>query len=107
MTLSDLDLEARLRDLGARADEIAPAPVDLADRVRNRHRVLRRREIGLVAAGLAAVLVLVVGPVVASTVAARPDRTHRRLRRRPGPCPHWPNCPPAVRWRGTPDGYAA
>jgi hypothetical protein len=53
------------------------------------------------------VLVLLVGPVVASTVAARPDRTHRRLRRRPGPCPHWPNCPPAVRWRGTPDGYAA
>jgi hypothetical protein len=75
VTISDHDLEARLRDLGTRAADIAPAPVDLADRVRDRHRALRRRNIGL-AAGLAAVLVFIGIPVIASTTAAESDRTH-------------------------------
>jgi hypothetical protein len=75
MTLSDIDLEARLRrDLRARADEAPPAPRDLADTTRSRHRALRRREIGLAGAALAAVLVFVGVPVVASTFAAGPDR---------------------------------
>ena len=75
MTLSDTDLEARLRrDLRAAGDAVPPAPHDLADVTRRRHRVLRRRQIGLTAAAVAAVLVLVGVPVVASTFAADPDR---------------------------------
>src|SRR5687768_17121182 len=75
MTLSDTDLETRLRrDLRARADDAPPAPRDLARLTRERHRTLRRREYGLAAAAVAAVLVLVGVPVVASTFAADPDR---------------------------------
>ena len=51
MTLSDTDLEARLRrDLRARrADAAPPAPHDLAEATRRRHRTLRRREYRLAA----------------------------------------------------------
>jgi hypothetical protein len=68
MTISDTDLEHRLRDLRLRADEIAPAPFDLAERIRERHRVERRRRIALTAAGIAAALVVVGMPTVASGV---------------------------------------
>ena len=75
MTLSDTDLEARLRrDLQARADAAAPAPRDLAELTRARHRSLRRRELGLVAAGVAAALVLVGVPVLSASLTADPDR---------------------------------
>src|SRR4051812_18421800 len=66
MTISDADLEHRLRDLRLRADEITPAPFDLAERTRDRHRADRRRRIALTAVGLAATLVLVGLPTVAS-----------------------------------------
>jgi hypothetical protein len=75
VTLSDLDLEAQLRGLRARADEVPPAPADLAERVRNRHRALRRRELGLAAAAIAAVLVVVGVPVLDSTFSADGERT--------------------------------
>jgi hypothetical protein len=72
MTISDADLEHRLRDLRLRAEEIAPAPFDLAERIRERHRVERRRRIALtatgIAAGIAAALVVVGIPTVASGV---------------------------------------
>jgi hypothetical protein len=69
VTISDFEIETRLRDLGARTASL-DVPHDLAERTRQRHRSLRRREFGLVAAGLAAALVLVGVPVVASTIAA-------------------------------------
>ena len=69
MTLSDTDLEARLRrDLRSAGDAAPPAPRDLAEATRRRHRTLRRREIGWGAVAVAAVLVLVGVPVVASSV---------------------------------------
>jgi hypothetical protein len=75
MRWSDTDLEARLRrDLRAAGDAVPPAPHDLADATRRRHRVLRRRQVGLTAAAVAAVLVLVGVPVVASTFTADSDR---------------------------------
>ncbi len=75
MTLSDPDLEARLRrDLRARGEDVPPAPADLAEATRRRHRTLRRREIGLVAAGVAAALVLVGVPAISSTLTADSDR---------------------------------
>jgi hypothetical protein len=70
VTLSDPELETRLRDLRDRADHIAPAPFDLAERTRERFRVERRRRTALAAAGLAAVLVLVGVPVAASGLLA-------------------------------------
>jgi hypothetical protein len=70
VTISDTELEAGLRNLRTRADDIAPPPFDLPELVRDRHRSLRRREFGLAAAALSAVLVLVGVPVVASTIAA-------------------------------------
>ena len=80
MTLSDTDLEARLRrDLRAQGDAVPPAPQDLAEVTRRRHRTLRRREIGWGAAAVAAVLVLVGVPVVASTA----DSTDRGQAARP------------------------
>ena len=66
MTLSDLDLETRLRDQRTRADETPPAPVDLAQRVRERARAQRRRRIALTAAGIAATLVFVGLPTLVS-----------------------------------------
>jgi hypothetical protein len=75
MTLSDTDLEALLRrDLRAQGDAVPPAPPDLAETTRRRHRTLRRRELGWGAAAVAAALVLVGVPVVASTFAADPGR---------------------------------
>jgi hypothetical protein len=76
MTISDSDLEAQLRGFRARADEIPPAPHDLADRVRDRHRTLRRREFGLAAAAVAVVLIVVGVPVLDSTFRADGDRSH-------------------------------
>jgi hypothetical protein len=84
MTLSDTDLEATLRrELHARADEVPPAPRDLAVLTRQRHRTLRRREIGVAGAVLAVVLVFVGVPVIAGTLAdgdrgqtAHPSPTH-------------------------------
>jgi hypothetical protein len=74
MTLSDTDLEARLRrDLQARADAAPPALNDLAELTRARHRSMRRREFGVAGAVLAAVLVFVGVPVVSSTLTADPD----------------------------------
>jgi hypothetical protein len=70
MTLSDTELEATLRrELHARADGVPPAPRDLAVLTRQRHRALRRREIGVAGAVLAAALVFVGVPVVAGTLA--------------------------------------
>jgi hypothetical protein len=70
VTISDAELEAGLRTLRTRADDIAPPPFDLPELVRDRHRSLRRREFGLAAAALVTVLVLVGVPVVSSTIAA-------------------------------------
>jgi hypothetical protein len=75
MTLSDTDLEARLRrDLRARADDLPPAPNDLAELTRRRHRLLRRREYRFAGAALAAAVLLVGVPVVGSTLATDYER---------------------------------
>lgn len=64
MSLSELELEARLRDQRARAAEIPPAPFDLAQRARERAREQRRRRVALTAAGVAAALLFVGLPAV-------------------------------------------
>jgi hypothetical protein len=58
VALSDPDLEARLRALRTWADDMAPAPRDLAATVRSRHRHQRRSRLKLAAAGVAVALVL-------------------------------------------------
>ncbi len=102
MTLSDTDLEARLRhDLRAIADAAPRAPRDLAELTRQRHRLLRRRKHGLAAAALAGALVLVGVPIVTATLG--PTDVGRRRRQRV-PRPRWPastNGPRAVRWPTT------
>jgi hypothetical protein len=65
VTLSDTDLEARLRDLRGLADDVPPAPLDLAELTRARYRVERRRRARLAAVGIAAALVVVGVPAVA------------------------------------------
>ena len=74
MTISDFELETRLRDLSARADDLAPPPRDLVQLTRERFRSERRHRIALGAAAVAAVLVFVGVPVLASTLAADPQR---------------------------------
>ena len=69
MTISDLELEAGLRDLRARADLIAPAPADLAHRTRERYRAQRRARTALAAGGLVAALVVIGVPIANSTLA--------------------------------------
>jgi hypothetical protein len=74
VTLSDLDLETRLRDQRTRAEEIAPPPVDLAQRVRQRAREQRRRRAVLTAAGVTAALVFVGLPALASGLVGEGSR---------------------------------
>ncbi|MGY1630756.1 hypothetical protein ACI784_03470 [Geodermatophilus sp. SYSU D01186] len=63
------DLETRLRQgLHAAADDVPPAPYDLADRVRQRARTQRRARLAVGAAGLVAAAVLVGVPVGAATL---------------------------------------
>lgn len=89
MTLSDTDLVTRLRDQRARADELAPPPVDLAQRVRDRAREQRRRRVALTAAGIAAALVFVGLPALAPGVlddgSRRSDAASPSTRRAPAP----------------------
>jgi hypothetical protein len=66
VTLTDLELETRLRDQRSRTAEIPPPPVDLAQRVRDRAREQHRRRVVLTAAGIAAALVFVGLPTLAS-----------------------------------------
>ena len=74
MTLTDLEIKTRLRDQRIRAGEIAPVPVDLALRVRRLAREQRRRRVALTAAGIAAALVFVGLPVLASGLTGQPSR---------------------------------
>ncbi|WNV75546.1 hypothetical protein [Geodermatophilus sp. DSM 44513] len=65
------DLEDRLRrGLRATADDVPPAPYDLADRVRSRARRQRRTRLVATAAAAAAALVLVGVPVAVSGLVA-------------------------------------
>jgi hypothetical protein len=64
MTLSDHDLEGRLRDLRLRADAVGAPPTDLAETVRARHRRQRRSQARFAAAGLVAALLFIGVPVV-------------------------------------------
>ncbi|TQN40839.1 hypothetical protein FHU33_0190 [Blastococcus colisei] len=66
MTTSDTELEAGLRSLRTRADEIAPPRSDLAQRTRERYRAERRSRAAWAAGGLAALIVLVGVPVASS-----------------------------------------
>ncbi|MFP5369350.1 MAG: hypothetical protein ACLGI3_01170, partial [Actinomycetes bacterium] len=68
MILSDHELETRLRDHRERAADIPPAPSDLAQRARERARDQRRNRKALTAAGIAAALVFVGLPALASGV---------------------------------------
>ncbi len=68
MTLSDADLEARLRRLQARADAVPPPPHDLARAVRSRYAAERSRRLRLAGACLVAGLLFAVVPVLRSTV---------------------------------------
>ena len=74
MTLSDLDLETRLRAQRTRAEETPPAPSDLVQRVRERAREQRRRRLALAAAGVAAALVFVGLPTLASGLVGEGSR---------------------------------
>jgi hypothetical protein len=75
VTLSDLDLENRLRDQRVRAAEIPPAPFDLAQQVRERAHAERRRQVRLAAAAIAAALVFVGLPALASSLTAGGSRS--------------------------------
>jgi hypothetical protein len=74
VTISDSELEAGLRNLRTRADDIAPPPFDLAQQTRHRYRAQRRSRAALAAGGLVAALVFIGVPVAASTFAADPQR---------------------------------
>ena len=74
MTISDSELEAGLRGLRTRADDMAPPPQDLAQRTRERYRAQRRHRAAMAAGGLVAALVVVGVPAVASTFAAETQR---------------------------------
>jgi hypothetical protein len=63
VTISDSDLEARLRDLRY---DLPLVPADLAQRTRDRHREQRRHQRMLAAAALVAAVVLVGVPLVSS-----------------------------------------
>jgi hypothetical protein len=75
MALSDADLEGRLRDLRVRADELPPAPADLAGTIRARHHRQRRTELRLAAAGLAVMLLFIGVPVVTSALSGSGSET--------------------------------
>ena len=82
------DLETRLRSgLQATADDVGPAPRDLADRVRHRARAQRRTRLAVAAAGVAAALVFVGVPVVASTLLADGGTAAPAERTSPAPPP--------------------
>jgi hypothetical protein len=66
VTISDTDLEARLRDLRY---DLPPVPADLARRTRERHREQRRHQRMLAAAALVVAVLLVGVPLVASDLA--------------------------------------
>jgi hypothetical protein len=75
MALSDADLEGRLRDLRVRADELPPAPADLAGTIRARHHRQRRTELRLAAAGLAVMLLFIGVPVITSALSGSGSET--------------------------------
>jgi hypothetical protein len=68
MSLSDLDLEALLRDQRLRAADVAPPPADLAQQVRGRYRRQTRQRIALAAAALAVAAVFVAVSTVGSAL---------------------------------------
>jgi len=74
VTISDIELEAGLRDLRDRTDHLFPPPADLAQRTRERYRAQRRTRTAMAAGGLLLLLVFVGLPVAASTFAADPQR---------------------------------
>jgi hypothetical protein len=74
VTISDIELEAGLRDLRSRTDHLSPLPADLAQRTRERFRAQRRTRTAMAAGGLLLLLVFVGVPVAASTFAADPQR---------------------------------
>src|SRR5688500_3145719 len=63
VTISDHDLQGRLRDLRLQADLVPPPAHDLAERTRQGYRAQRRRRAALAATGLVLALVLVGVPV--------------------------------------------
>jgi len=75
MAPSDLDLEGRLRDLRFRAGAEAAPPPDLAATVRALHRRQRRNRVRLAAAGLAAAMIFIGVPVLASSLDAQRSET--------------------------------
>jgi hypothetical protein len=75
MALSDTDLEGRLRDLRVRADDLPPAPSDLAGTVRARHHRQRRNQLRLAGAGLAVALVFLAVPLIQSTLDVQHSQT--------------------------------
>src|SRR4051794_18266634 len=81
MSLSDLDLESRLRDQRLRA-ATAEAPADLAQRVRQRYRRQQRQRLVLAAAVLAVAAVFVAVPRIGQSLLdggggpASPPRVH-------------------------------
>lgn len=68
MSVSDTELEAGLRALRSRADDLAPLHGDLAERTRARYRADRRSRGAWAAGGLAALIVLVGVPVASDVL---------------------------------------
>ncbi len=86
MTLSDADLEARLRNHGSRIDAVPPDPRDLVRAARDRHRRQRRFELKLAVAALAVALAVVGVPLLSGSVENRSLPA--------GPAPEPPNSVP-------------
>jgi hypothetical protein len=75
VTISDADLEAGLRSLSTRVDDVLEPPTDLARRTRERYRAQRRGRMAIAAGGLVAALIVVGVPAVAATILDGPGQT--------------------------------
>jgi hypothetical protein len=109
VTISDLELEAGLRDLRARTDHLAPLPADLAHRTRERYRAQRRARTAMAAGGLLALVLFVGVPVAASTFLADPQHGQAAIPSRHTFTPAAPTglyaLPTRETWRTTTSGW--
>jgi hypothetical protein len=77
MSLSELDLEGRLREQRQRAADLPPVPADLAQRTRARYRRLQRQRLALAAGALTIAAVFVAVPRIGTSLRGDDTRPAR------------------------------